>query len=238
MDHLPLPLSPAQKPIEVPYRCTEPYDNGPMRSYPDRHGWQVLYAPSGIFYLVDDKEPSDSKLEAFLQNWLYFGLLHEAFGEFSSQLQFVKNNAHGEPIINTQHLGKSLSQWVDKVNCLGVGRDIRDVYEYMQMNKLIFHVWKVALNSKSRTGEHAAEALDARIWLSIAALAETIENLMLDLCTDLNKDLPLTVEWRTPKNPSIGKFVLDAMLDRGWCPFDVERIDLTTKSAGLSLLLW
>jgi len=38
--------------------------------------------------------------------------------------------------------------------------------------------------------------------------------------------------WRSPTNPVIGKFILDEMREKGWCPFDVKTIDHTASFAG------
>ena len=92
MDHLPLPREPLLDLIEVPYRCTEPYDWGPTSSYPERHSWEVLYSPGTTMYLLNGYDPSKKALESLLQNWLYFGLLHEVFGQFSDLSEFVTEN--------------------------------------------------------------------------------------------------------------------------------------------------
>jgi hypothetical protein len=59
MDHLPLPHEPMLETIEVPYRCSEPYDGGPFMLYPERHGWEVHYSTfTGIKYRHLREEPS------------------------------------------------------------------------------------------------------------------------------------------------------------------------------------
>lgn len=51
---------------------------------------------------------------------------------------------------------------------------------------------------------------------------------MQDFYTDLYESAP----WRTPGNPEIGTFILDNMLENGWCPFDVNIIDNTIGCVG------
>jgi hypothetical protein len=231
MDHLPLPHKPLLDPIEVPYRCTEPYDDGPMFSYPSRHGWEVLYSPWGIDYLYNDSKPSDHDLESFIQNWLYFGLLHEAFGNFTPLSQYIRQNANVESIITTRNLVTDMEQWsVEMKSLVADGQALESVPSWKLMHRSLGHVWKVALNSKSWMKENV---VDQRIWLSIACLSEVIEQLMLDICADVEQPFPSTYTWRDPKNPPIGTFILEEMREKGWCPFDVKRIDLTTLKAGL-----
>jgi hypothetical protein len=121
MDHLPLPRSPLLPPISVPYRCTCPYDDSPMLTYPSRHGWQILYSPGGITYLFNSQKPSDVELEAFLQNYLYFGLLHETFAHFPDwdQGEFIGEGEDGEKRITTKCLGKWLRRLVDEMKGSG-----------------------------------------------------------------------------------------------------------------------
>jgi hypothetical protein len=63
--------------IDVPYRCTKLYDDGPFLSYPERHGWEVLQSPTGVRVLLSGAKPTNRDLESFLQTWLYFGLLND-----------------------------------------------------------------------------------------------------------------------------------------------------------------
>lgn len=63
-----------------------------MLDYLDHIGWVVLHSPAGISYLVEGRSPSAEQLESFIQNWLYFGLLHEVFGEFTDVTKFITEN--------------------------------------------------------------------------------------------------------------------------------------------------
>lgn len=105
MDHLPLPKKSPLDPIEVPYSCTSDYDGGPMLEYPIRRGWKVKYSPYGIRYLDENSvKPTNAKLEDFIQTWLYFGFLHELFGDFVDIKSFVTTNSHGKPVVTTAPL--------------------------------------------------------------------------------------------------------------------------------------
>jgi hypothetical protein len=136
MDHLPLPRSPLLPPISVPYRCTSPYDNNPMLTYPSRHGWQILYSPGGITYLVNSQQPSDAELEAFLQNYLYFGLLHETFAHLPGwdQGEFIEEGDDREKRITTKSLGKWLCRLVDEMKGSGEEGEELEVEKLMVEN--------------------------------------------------------------------------------------------------------
>jgi hypothetical protein len=198
-----------------------------MLDYPERNSWHVLYSPSGISYLVDGMEPSDPEVEAFVQNYLYFGLLHETFGDLADVRDFICKNSNGESIITTAPLEECLRKWAEQVEQQQDPDSTDETDWWVHIHKVLHHTWKVALNTKKRN----KGAVDERILFSIAILAESIEQVLLDLFRDLQK-LPSTGgPWRTPQNPTIGHFILDEMLEKGWCKFDVHRIGLTTKGA-------
>lgn len=91
---------------------------------------------------------------------------------------------------------------------------------------------KVSLNTKSvyRNGE-----IDDRIWLSIAILSETLNRIRTNhFLSDDDEDMTdQSVTWRAHGNPPFGQFLVDEMANRGWCPFDVERVDKSATSATL-----
>ena len=71
MDHLPLPLSPAVPPLEIPLVADIIYNFGDFVDFPRRHG-----------FVKDDEEylnvflPRD-RVAAFLQPWLWFRVVAE-----------------------------------------------------------------------------------------------------------------------------------------------------------------
>ena len=198
-----------------------------MLGYPDRIGWHILYSPGGISYLVEGEPPSDSEIQCFIQNYLYFGLLHETFGGFIDISKFISNNSIGESVITTVAMEDCLKKWTAQVKEHSNTDSQAETDWWVDTQKLLLHTWKVALNTKKRH----EEAVDERIWFSIAVLAETVQQVLFDQF-EYPKELPsIGGIWRTPQNPSIGNFLCDEMLEKGWCIFDVHRIDLTTKGA-------
>lgn len=76
-----------------------------MLQYPNRRGWTVRYSPHGILYLDETgTKPTNAKLEDFIQTWLYFGFLHELFGDFADIKSFVTENSQGKPMVTTAPL--------------------------------------------------------------------------------------------------------------------------------------
>lgn len=95
-----------------------------MLQYPIRRGWTVRYSPYGIRYLDENGvKPTDAKLEDFIQTWLYFGFLHELFGNFADIKSFVTENSHGKAVVTTAPLQDSLEtlfkRWKGDTPCHG-----------------------------------------------------------------------------------------------------------------------
>lgn len=77
--------------------------------------------------------------------------------------------------------------------------------------------------------------VDDRIWLSIAILSETINRIRTNhFLTDEDEAIDdQGVTWRAHGNPTFGQFLVDEMAKKGWCPFDVDRVDKSATSASL-----
>lgn len=76
MDHLPTPPKPAHASLRIPYLHGPVYDNLGFADYPERMGWdgsKLCYrGPRSLTGRPRSEE------EAFLQSWLYFGVLLDA----------------------------------------------------------------------------------------------------------------------------------------------------------------
>ncbi|BCS20370.1 uncharacterized protein APUU_20802S [Aspergillus puulaauensis] len=73
MDHVETPPDSPYAPLQIPCLSTEPYDDPDFLTYPERAGWDIDRLLAGDFSQHEDAA-------SFLQNWLFFGVLWEAFG--------------------------------------------------------------------------------------------------------------------------------------------------------------
>ncbi|MCJ1401249.1 hypothetical protein MMC11_004461 [Xylographa trunciseda] len=106
MDHLPIPDHYRGNMIAVPYLGLAPeYDELGFEGFPERHGLSTESLQNGNF---DQYRAQGSEwLESFLQEWLFFGILHEFSKICDVPLQltdFVYTNAKKERIITTRPL--------------------------------------------------------------------------------------------------------------------------------------
>lgn len=80
MDHIPKSTNPLYQEVIVPCLGTVTYDCLDFDTYPIRRGWDRARLFAGDF---TQHEPA--KTAAFLQDWLYFGILWEVLGEYGSK---------------------------------------------------------------------------------------------------------------------------------------------------------
>lgn len=101
MEHFLLPKNPSSPPVKVPYVCQEPYDGGPFLEYPIRKNkpWLLCDSASPSYMVHRIREathPTPAReLEAFLQTWLFFGLLQALQGDnFNAEDYIVTDSIH------------------------------------------------------------------------------------------------------------------------------------------------
>lgn len=124
----------------IPYLCQHEYDEGPFLDYPQRLGLPRLvndstfrWAPC-LSYANQQilKTMSTAELQLFLQNWLFFGLLHEILGDIYCHEDYVTTSLDsktGKRVITTASLVSRLQQW--EVEVMQDERPLRNVYEHL-----------------------------------------------------------------------------------------------------------
>ncbi|RHZ45307.1 uncharacterized protein CDV56_100151 [Aspergillus thermomutatus] len=101
MDHLILPRTISPKPLKVPALSSINYDGGDFDGYPERQGWgtRTVAEWQAIF------ENPPREFNAFLQRWLYFGLMHFFIGPFDISTFVVDDTDNpGMMILSTKPL--------------------------------------------------------------------------------------------------------------------------------------
>jgi hypothetical protein len=110
MDHCLLPRC-ASAPLRVRCFSTGDYDGGPFTSFPARHNWEVSLYNSTLeeTFSRGGEAPSVEEAEAFLQTWLYFGTLHEVFGEYVTMSDFIAVDESGNKFLCTGTLRSTMN---------------------------------------------------------------------------------------------------------------------------------
>lgn len=87
MDHIALPAVQVYPPVCVPCLSDNSYDGLDFHSYPDRRGWDQERLLAGDF-----SQRSSTETAAFLQDWLFFGVLWHILGCSASKDNYVESD--------------------------------------------------------------------------------------------------------------------------------------------------
>lgn len=176
MDHLPFPDRPCYT-AKVPYLCKETYDGLGFENYPRRQGWEVLKLLD-----ADLGTHSVDELNAFIQTWLYFGVLADVLaivGLDFDQTQFVTELPSGETVVTSLPLLNHISTWQKKAELLASderkaqGNHVRQVLE------------KASLYTNSiltKKSPPALRGISNDITLSILVLGSTLFRAASKIC--------------------------------------------------------
>lgn len=237
MEHLGLSSSNQGFDIEVPYICKERYDRGPFLSYPARQGWkrEELFCRRAwdSSFQCDDPYCAIHKCDctrahsvpdntAFLQNWLFFGLLNEVFG----RVDFVTER-NGSQFISTATLVNKARMWLHFCDAWSENERIE---KSLELEDVVQEAYDMFLFVCARG------TVDPVILVSIGLVGEFV-------VSRLQKLIPLSMkdytEWRGPgslEQEIHTNYLMERMLDLGWCPSDILKLQLFDVS-GLCLAM-
>lgn len=112
MDHVPLPNNPLIGRGEIPFLCEQSYDGGPVESYPEQVGWMVVYNTRPTVFRCNDEPVDGRKIGAFLQTWLYFGLLDNVLTGGFDVGPFRAIHSLGNYVLSTESLAENIQSWL------------------------------------------------------------------------------------------------------------------------------
>ncbi|OCT48718.1 hypothetical protein CLCR_04591 [Cladophialophora carrionii] len=226
MNHIPLPQAPALAHIEIPlyesdsnpYRYTQPW-----WSYPARHGFGFITKQ------VSDelhKYPGDlrSNLAAFIQSWLFFGVLEEFLGVKQDRDEWIVTTEKGDRVIRTSHLCEKLDAWQTRVKQLDGNQQLEI---RAGIDQVLGHVDSMH-ETLSGTTVDILQTLQTRIGSYHSDLLPDELNLSLDVLhytlslarNAVFLDTPLSIRTYTKS-----RLVHDQLAKNGWCPSEVSRLN-------------
>lgn len=217
MDHLPLPRNPVFNHPEVPLLCSidfeYPFKRVLFADYPEFCGYdKTNFLENGIE--VDDAEVMPDHV-AFLQGWLYFGLLCEFSRRVVQPSEFVCRNDKGLYRISTAGLETLIRQFEDDKSTeeasTGTVHTIALQLMFSQCNE-----YAEMLNSWHRDHGHVMPTLGL-ISFSIVALATTLELAVMN-----SPRVQSQLSWLPWCN---GEFLRSALRNNGTCPYLIRMLE-------------
>ncbi len=210
MDHLPYPENHARGPIEIPFVCTEDYDGGDFLTYPERAGWND-YPVYGWGNAIQEDRDSE-KYIAFLQTWLFCGLIFAMFGKRLTAKDFQRKSAtSNQLVISTEFLLPLVTQWLHGTSKAGGKlhrlKDVERSVECFQKARYL----GAAISLWTKLPSYAG-----KIRLSIQSLESYLSGVITTAyeVTNYNVHPPFN-----DCNPIISRMQQD-----GWCPSDISRL--------------
>jgi hypothetical protein len=232
MDHLELPRRPMHPPISIPYLSVEPYDGEDFETYSGRKGWTTsdIEGSGACTKSLDERA-------AFLQAWLFFGLLKTFLGDGFNEQDYVMTCPQKPSVVTLSKVQDRLSRLrpanaadVDQLESLVEATSLQP--DHQQFDALtqddiaatsshnghddktrIARILDFAHNVNVRAlyfGPYNHD-LDL-ICLSVAALGELLSVHLGILDDDM---------WL---RSSSNNFLFQRMIDDGWCPVEIIRL--------------
>ncbi len=220
MEHLLFTGAPA--PIVLSCVCSDSWDGGEFLSYPQRQAWDAsVWAWSEEGARLDAGARSFNELAAFLQAWLFFGLLETvlerkvAWGEFTRQID--KEDGR-RLVITTTRLKGYLEDW--RLHMVGLPDE-----EKLQREDIIYDALSEACLINRRLSRklyfddpHQDSDLLQETLLCQTLLDCAIRRVVIQV-------LP-TVDWTCLEGPNDQLLLEKRMQTAGWCPFTIRSLRL------------
>ncbi|GJJ11131.1 hypothetical protein Clacol_005362 [Clathrus columnatus] len=221
MDHFILPPGTTHY-ITVPYKCTEPYDNGDFYTYPERKGWTADDVEGKDEY--GHRRPED--IEIFLQSWLFFGVLVEVFKIVNIKVDTDDFIDHDTGLVTTH----KLTELLEKFATVWKKKWPKDISELASTPKAVaitkvlttvFRVMRPFCYDVSIGGRPSVRSslLSPEIVVSIVGLTTTF----------LEAGKYLYMEFGNQSLIDGGTPLLRSILRKKWCPFHVTAMQIELR---------
>lgn len=214
------------------------YDNQGFQTYLTRAGWEL--DAKGVpqttsLFKGDFKQGSHGSWAAFLQAWLFFGLLTEVLGEEAhvDVEDFVKPDDYGVQWITTERLPKYLKAWADRETKETPGRNRRMIRAQLALNRARYLVSTYC--SVSDAEGNPQWPVEEVLCLSFMVLGETLTHAKAQILKSTKSDIRGWL-WDADEGWGSSKAVFKRFDHDGWCPNAVHVLQGQLRSHVTGLL--
>lgn len=239
--------------VSTPYLCTERYDGSRWTDYPDRKGPPKLSLRRDFDgleasrYLRINRVPLEQQ-DAFLQQWLYFGLLAELMGaNYTGDPEDGLGERFSDPATSTELLDTIydtvLVQESDRIIVVlendglqkFVNRIMSTIPQDLQGRKVRYqHLIRCLEHANDILYTVAPKDMNHAVRVSIAVLGDIFSNIAFFGLRSIEENSSATKTWAE------GYFNDDiklSMMENGWCHSDIARCqDKFTSTQSLNIL--
>jgi Heterokaryon incompatibility protein (HET) len=239
MEHVATPVNPISPPPDIPYLCGTYDDEGfhhlPGRTYdgkgfhqfPERMGWTAVSHGEHHYLLRgDDEEGNDEYEAAFIQAWLFIGLLAEILSTYGVPLRLshVLDFRQNRLFVSTA----LLPQYLDMMAAMDQSRSIEERKSRMTEAMLIFNKAANFAKCLASAGDMHAVCLPPEVALSILVLGATLQGAVLYMSRDffqmsIDEDVPEDVRSAlTGFEKLTSAFTRKKLTEAQWCKSDIN----------------
>jgi hypothetical protein len=216
MEHFLRPAQVQHQPIEIPYLCTEEYDNGPFVSYPERLKFDRAVRAHHVWCIEASADDIDS-FNAFLQNWLGFGLMSAVFGRLVRSEEFTRGmmGLDGQPrrVLDSTRLVGLSRELITRGQSLNLGQQNANDGALTP----VFQSARTMLSQNLRG--HSSKDVDHKLVLFLSLLYENLF-VVAKLAFGVGRASQLV----KPSIPSRqgSDYLIAQLKEDGWCPREVQ----------------
>ncbi len=230
MEHLLFTGAPA--PIVLSCVCSDEWDGGEFLSYPHRQSWDAsAWAWSENGTRLDAGNRSFDELAAFLQAWLFFGLLETVLGIKVLWSDFTRQSNEGQGprlVITTAKLKGFLEDW--RLRLVALTSE-----EKLQREDIIYDALSEAclINRRLSRNLYLDDPYPDSELLQETLLCQTLlDCAMRRVVTEV---LP-AVDWTWMEGPNDQPLLEKRMQTAGWCPFTVRALRLHLQPDAMAFI--
>ena len=224
MEHLPHVENPAYAIPTIPYLGhTVAYDRRGFHEFPERQGWTVHNSTDlrdlgrNIQEGPRNTNPAlqtPENLAAFVQAWLFFGVLDETFNvilDLNVPLEDFRDARDGQLFLTTRKLRRHIEDWQDKQSIIDSnhysGKQLMDESDFLKLHselrEVLNEVNEFFRRFRVRDDVAWARCITVELQMVIFILADTLKAAGLYIWRDWQPDIgqgPLTlVGFREPR---------------------------------------
>lgn len=221
MDHLPYPQDSPLPPVSIPYHSKFSFDGGSFADYPSRCGFDQSNFATGDFRSI----PWDDHT-AFLQAWLFFGLLHESLGAPAEDFIDRKNGT-----VTTERLPHWGHKW--RKGLPSFSRTGRHA-EYERVHACLRDACTALIQlDDAKAGRGKRSNLSEEVAFSIAVLGITLDQIYTDydLLTQLGGDAEELDQVTRANAWPTTEFARKRLEGAGWCRSETLRLERYVRKA-------
>lgn len=194
------------------------YDGDGFFTFPARAGWRL--EANGRWQTLDARSQDKDELEAFLQSWLFFGVLEEVLGEPVSydDYTYPAGSGYARHYVHTKHLNRDVEKWGSRIRQKDQEATRQLVHAQLVLDKAYLLVSKYC--SVTGTGARPAWDISPDLALSFLILGETLSYAKMKIMSLTKVEVTGWLQY-THYGWGYSELLLEKMQADNWCPFSL-----------------